>query len=155
MARADMSMTVESPASDSELEDHFFYAATGVKRSNSHNTNNDGNSDDGDSGRREYEPVASTSRSTASVKPHSPHKRIRTKAPAPPQGIKRAVPNRRLSDRHLQDEQVQVSDSETSFSRQPPPKKRQRGASSLQPTDREDSIPTIDEAGPVAPRKVR
>lgn len=140
-----MTTTAETLSSDSELEDaHFFDAAPGVKRSNSN--------DAGD------EPVASTSRVTLGTETtssrHSPHKRIRTKAPGPSHGVKRPVPSRRLSDRHLQDEQVRQSDSDVSFARLPRPNKRQKSAASTSWTDREESVPIIDEAPTLAPRRV-
>lgn len=143
-----MAMTAGSLSSDSELDDdRFFVAAPGVKRSKSNDTD-----------RRDEDPVASTSRleEESDVPParYSPHKRVRTKAPAPPQGVKRAIANRRLSDRSLQAEQARHSDGDGSFTRQPPPKKRQRSAANLKRVDREDSVPAIDEAPTPAPRRV-
>lgn len=145
-------MTAESVSSDSDLDEQFFDAAPGVKRANSNDTQD-----------RE-EPVASTSKITPAPADHSPHKRMRMQPPGPPQGVKRAVPTRRLSDRQLQHEQgqQQLSDSDNSFSRQPPPKKRQRGTSTLQqpsaPTPptrhREASVPALDERAINVPRKV-
>ena len=178
---ADMSMRADSPPfglGDSDDDDQLFFDANpGIKRANSNDSSDRRQQDENQYGdtraSTSYARWSSTS-ATASGKSSS-HKRIRTKPPAPPQGIKRAAaPIRRLSDIQPNGDQQQqnLSDSDASFSRRPPPKKRVRTAvapkpssstayntgatlSSHQMEDMGDAVPTIDEKAITLPRKVK
>lgn len=159
MAGPGMPIRPSSPSisldEDDNDDDLFFDAAPGIKRPNSN-----------DSMTKQDEVYASSSTSsmrpprasTSSSQPPS-HKRIRTKAPAPPQGVKRSIPSRRVSDHQQNDG---PSDSDASFSRRLPPKKRVRSVAPdpVEATGQERnhtrqvSVPAIDDRALVSSRKV-
>lgn len=173
--RADSSTPseVDNDNDDDYDNDHFFDAAPGVKRANSNDSeryDENMNMLASAAGSRPSTATTSAAHAKSSSTTKTSHKRIRTQAPAPPQGIKRAgAPIRRLSDIQSTTEQQQLSDSDTSFSRRPPPKKRVRSvapppatygaASTAASTSRShhvrgESVPTLDERAITLPRKV-